>query len=67
MQPACARRRLRLATASGPTHPHPHAQVSHALWLLREALAAGYELPTVCYNNVLQVGGWGWGWGWGCS
>lgn len=32
-------------------------QVEHALWLVREALASGYDLPTTAYNHLLQVGG----------
>jgi len=35
---------------------HPHTlQVEHALWLMREALAGGYEMPTAAFNNLLQV------------
>lgn len=41
--------------ASPPCTPRP--QVEHALWLVREALASGYDLPTAAYNHLLQVGG----------
>lgn len=30
-------------------------QVAHALWLLREALAAGYDLPAAAWNGALQL------------
>lgn len=35
---------------------HPPSQVDHALWLIREALASGYDVPTAAFNNLLQVG-----------
>lgn len=30
-------------------------ETGHALWLLREAAAAGQSLPLAAYNSVLQV------------
>ena len=30
-------------------------QAEHALWLLRDALAAGYELPAPAWNSALQL------------
>ena len=58
LTPACTQHWSRLAACRQCVKStlHPPSQVDHALWLIREALASGYDVPTAAFNNLLQVG-----------